>query len=192
MPQSAYLITTVVSSRTLIGLLLLASGVAKMAYRTSFQAALRGFALLPEELLSSVAIALPALECLAGGCLVLAIVLQDSFTRWAAVSAMALFATFAVAIAINLIRGRRDIPCGCFGSRDEDGITWSMVARNGALGAAAFLALPHVEHGRGNSALQTLGAALVGLSVLLAWKLSEAIVRLLAYDDASGASGKGV
>ena len=176
----------------MIGLLLLASGVAKIADRTSFRAALRGFALLPDPLLSSVAVALPGLECLAGGCLVLGIVLEDSLTRWAAVGAMLLFATFGVAIAINLARGRRDISCGCFGSRDEDGITWSMVARNGALCAAAFLAFAHAERTRSNSGLQTLGAVLVGVSVLLAWKLSEAIVRLSAYDDASGVTDKGV
>ncbi|MCS6780159.1 MAG: methylamine utilization protein MauE [Geminicoccaceae bacterium] len=51
--------------------------------------------------------------------------------------AAALLAIFTVAIAVNLLRGRRTIDCGCFRGLIRERLGWSHVARNLLLLAAA-------------------------------------------------------
>ena len=41
-------------------------------------------------------------------------------------------------MAVNLLRGRHDIDCGCGGATHP--LSWGLVARNGVLAAAAVLA----------------------------------------------------
>ena len=62
----------------------------------------------------------------------------------ALVGLAALVSAYAVAIAINLLRGRHDIDCGCGGASHP--LSWGLVARNMVLAAAAILASrPTVE-----------------------------------------------
>jgi thiol-disulfide isomerase/thioredoxin/uncharacterized membrane protein YphA (DoxX/SURF4 family) len=69
----------------------------------------------------------------------LAVALIGSPTAWyAAVGAFALFLLFTVAIAWNLLHGRRPM-CNCFGALQPSAIGWPTVARN--LGLAAIAAL---------------------------------------------------
>jgi len=56
--------------------------------------------------------------------------LLDVSRRLAVISAMALLAAYALAIAINLGRGRRDLACGCGGPDDRRPIAAWMVWRN--------------------------------------------------------------
>ncbi len=49
-----------------------------------------------------------------------------------------LLAIFTVAIAVNLVRGRRTIDCGCFRSLIRERLGWSHIARNLLLLAAAL------------------------------------------------------
>ena len=65
-------------------------------------------------------------------------------TRSAGATAAALlFTAYAAAIALNLIRGRTHIDCGCVGASKRRSIGAWMVWRNGTLAAAAALtALP--------------------------------------------------
>ena len=51
---------------------------------------------------------------------------------------MALLLTYAIAIAINLARGRRDLDCGCAGPNERRPIAAWMVWRN--VGIAILLA----------------------------------------------------
>jgi len=61
----------------------------------------------------------------------------------AGVACAALLGLFAVAMWINIRRGRTEIDCGCFGSRSTQGIAPWMVWRNIVLGACSLaLALP--------------------------------------------------
>lgn len=71
-------------------------------------------------------------------------------------TAAAIFLTFVLAISINLLRGRNEVSCGCFGGR-SDNISWHLVARNLALASLAWLSA-----GR----LLLVPAGLLGLSVL--------------------------
>jgi hypothetical protein len=174
----------VVFSRVLIGAVLFTAGALKLRAPSSFFAAVvAGFQLLPRKLHRPVALALPTVECLVGGLLLAAIVLPDRVIRWASVPASMLFVIFAVAVAINLLRGRRDISCGCFDIRKDEKISWRLVVRNLFLSAFAVLALSEcpVAPAMPDGAYQRMDAALLGLSVLLGWLLSRAILQLRRY-----------
>ena len=58
---------------------------------------------------------------------------------WPDLSGAALLLLFAAAMAINIVRGRRHIDCGCFQSALKQTLNWILVARN--CGLAALLAL---------------------------------------------------
>lgn len=52
---------------------------------------------------------------------------------WGFVGAAALLALYGAAIALNLLRGRRDIDCGCFGPALHVGLGGGLLARNAGL-----------------------------------------------------------
>lgn len=174
----------ILCGRVFVGLLLIASGVLKLLDIDSFADVVKAFALLPGKFVASVARLIPLGECLTGGLLVLAVASPHSGARWAAMAAMALFAVFGGAVAINLMRGRRNIACGCFGAKEGNQLGWFLVVRNCILAMVGYLAfrkLPVYSDHRAAVSGERLGAALVGLSIVLAWQLATAIVRLGAY-----------
>ena len=58
----------------------------------------------------------------------------------AALGGAALLGLYAMAMAITLRRGRRDVDCGCAGPAHRQSVRPALVARNGVLIAAALLA----------------------------------------------------
>lgn len=114
------------------GLVLLTAGATKLGRPESLAQAIQRYDLVPVSVAALAARTLPLSELLLGGLLV---------TGWAVghagMAAGALFLAFAVAIAINLLRGRADIPCGCFGPSEHASLKWSYVARNLLLAACA-------------------------------------------------------
>src|SRR5690348_3458432 len=93
-----------------LGAIFATSGAMKFGDLDLFESAVANYRLLPELLVKPFAWTLPFVECAcAAGMLLPA-------TRPAAAAMLAvLLAIFSAAIAINLVRGRRDIDCGCFG-----------------------------------------------------------------------------
>lgn len=105
------------------------AGLAKtMSYRR-FRSAVAAYELLPAALVPVVARAVPAGEILIAGLLVADVVLPVAVAG--AVGASMLF---AVAMAVNLVRGR-EIDCGCGGGRPRP-ISWRLVLRNVVLAVA--------------------------------------------------------
>ncbi len=111
----------------------------KLSARGRFEAILRDYRLLPEFLVRPVALLMPVVE------LTLALGwMSDLSTRVTALASAALLATYAFAMAINLMRGRVYIDCGCgFGASagEEPALSSSMVARNIILIGLALLPL---------------------------------------------------
>ncbi|MSR01539.1 MAG: methylamine utilization protein MauE [Gemmatimonadetes bacterium] len=116
-----------------LGLLLGAAALHKLREPARFRSALAGYRILPEgalglagivvigtELGSTVLLVLPATRPLGGGL------------------AATLLAGYGAAIALNLLRGRTRIDCGCLGFGTSERIAWWMVGRNGVLAAAAL------------------------------------------------------
>jgi hypothetical protein len=168
-------------ARSLVGLLLIYSGVAKLFEMGTFINVVRAFSLLPHAIASSVARAVPVAECATGSLLLVAVAFPQSVARWSAVVAMLLLVVFSGALSINLMRGRRNISCGCFGARVGDQISWILVARNCILGGVAYLAFQQPSVNRAVILGERVGALLLGLSMLLAWQLATAILQLGEY-----------
>lgn len=136
--------------------LLATAGVAKLREPLAFEGVVGNYRLLPAALVVPFARGLPVVELAAAACLLL-----PATRAPAAVVAALLLLLFAVAMAVNLARGRRDIDCGCHVGLTRQRIGWPLVARNLALAAgAALLAL-------GGPAARPL-AALDGVTVLAA------------------------
>jgi uncharacterized membrane protein YphA (DoxX/SURF4 family) len=110
--------------RIALGAIFLFAGAAKVGHADLFAAEIAGFRLLPQPMIAPLALALPYLEILLGGYLVVGL-----FTRTAAWFAVALLAVFDLAVASAVVRGMT-VSCGCFGPNDTTVTTWAEVARD--------------------------------------------------------------
>ncbi len=121
--------------RFVLASMFLFAGLAKLRQMREFERAVQGYDLLPPRIGHYFAQVLPGLEV--GGSILL--VLGVAIPAVAGVFGL-LLCSFAVAIAVNLARGRQ-IDCGCFSTVAARRITHGLVARNVALAACAgFLA----------------------------------------------------
>ncbi|MFD3444260.1 MauE/DoxX family redox-associated membrane protein [Microbacteriaceae bacterium 4G12] len=129
-------------SATLGGLLLLA-GVSKLRDPNGGLAAVQGYRLIPEVAERFVAVTLPYIEILIGVLLVVGL-----GAPFVPAAAAVLFLVFFAALSINLLRGRRELDCGCFGFAGATGtaprISWFHAGRALvlALVSAALLLIP--------------------------------------------------
>lgn len=121
-------------SRFVIALVLLAAALPKLVDRHEFEWAVANYDLLPDRAVRPVAVWLPRVELAAAVALLLGVAVRIvSFT------AAVLFLGFALAVAINLRRGR-SIDCGCRGSVAPRTIGWHLVLSDIALAGVALLA----------------------------------------------------
>ena len=137
-----------------LGVVLLAAGLAKLRQVSRFAAAVRGYQVVPPRLAGPVAVIVLGGEVLAGLAL-----LSGRGVGVAAPAAGALFAAFAVAVGINLRRGT-SVPCGCFGAADER-VSPRTLVRLGLL-LAATTALIAVQAGADGTPLDVAGLAADG------------------------------
>ena len=108
-PLRAYLPSIV---RLVLAGLFLWAGIAKLADPTRFFGALLGYELpVPESWLRFVAVTLPWLECLCGGCLLLHV-----WPETIRPLTTLLCLVFLVLLSQALLRGL-DVDCGCFGGK---------------------------------------------------------------------------
>ncbi len=124
-----------IALRAGLALLLVAAALHKLRDLAAFRAALAGYRLLPERALGAAAAAFALAELGAAGALVLG--------ERGGEAAACLFALYSCAIGVNLLRGRREIDCGCFGPALRQPLSGALVARNAPLIAlAGVCALP--------------------------------------------------
>jgi len=114
-----------------LALVLFAAAWHKLAEPEVFAGALQAYDLLPVSAVVGVARALPLVEVAIGIAMLVPVTRQGALVALAA-----LLAVYAAAIAVNLIRGRRQIDCGCGG--DAHPLSWGLVVRNAVLAAAAL------------------------------------------------------
>ncbi|HVS75649.1 MAG TPA: MauE/DoxX family redox-associated membrane protein [Steroidobacteraceae bacterium] len=120
-------------------LLFAVAGAHKLSARAAFEETLAGYRLLPAALAGPASLFLPALECL-----IAAALLVPGSRGPAALAGSALLAGYAAAMGINLLRGRRQLDCGCLGPRGGGMISGALVLRNGLMALA--LAVTGVGH----------------------------------------------
>ena len=111
------------------------SAIAKVRDRAGSAKAVREFG-VPAALVPLVAAGLPVAEL---GCAVLLLTADPGATLGAVASAL-LLGVFTVAIAVNLLQGRRP-DCHCFGQLDTGETGWLTVGRNAVLIAIALVPL---------------------------------------------------
>jgi hypothetical protein len=143
-----------------LSLLLISASRHKLRARRRFQASLAAYELLPGSLLPLASGVLPVLELLIGAALLIP-------SCWPAAGpvAAALLSAYAFAMAINLIRGREAIDCGC-GDAPQP-LSLALLARNLVLVTGAILlTIPAVSRQLGTFDFFVIAMAFVGLALL--------------------------
>ena len=116
------------------------AGFHKCQAPAEFATTLRNYKILPEALIRQCVYLLPVAEIMTGVALLI-----PAVARLAAVAAGALLIAYMLAIGVNLLRGRRNIDCGCGGPQQKQTISEWMIARNGLLLFLAALAGASVQ-----------------------------------------------
>lgn len=138
--------------------LFVTAGIRKLRSPEQFSYLLAGYRILPAALVNVGGRAIPAIE------LLVAAALLFSPTRSAGgAMAAGLLVIYAVAIAINLQRGRYQLDCGCGGAHERRPIAKWMVTRNLLLAAPALLLfMPLSSHTWGLYDVLTVGGGVSG------------------------------
>ena len=109
----------------------------KWRERMRFAATLSAYRLLPEPVAVASGYAIPFVETL-----IAALLFVPAARPPAALAGSALLVVYALAIGVNLSRGRRDLDCGCTGPGDRRPIAAWMVWRNTLLAVVLVLTVP--------------------------------------------------
>ena len=158
--------------RGALALLFVVAALHKLRDRDAFRATLDAYALLPSALTAPLARAVPLVELVAALLLVV--------PRAAAVGAsiaVLLLSVYALAMGVNLLRGRRDLDCGCMGPGARSPIGPELLVRNLFLVVAALVAGFAPIHAR---ALVWVDFVTVPLAVAVLAALYAAVERVLA------------
>lgn len=126
--------------RLVLGLVLIWAGWSKVFDMQTFMQDIANYRILPHEFLPLVAITLPAIELVAGVCLILGL-----FMEGALFIATVLFIVFLLAIESAILRGL-DIKCGCFGTTDAEMVGINVLVRDFIL--FLFVIPPWLEKNR--------------------------------------------
>lgn len=119
--------------RVFLALFFATAALSKLGHAEEFYGVVRNFRILPDGLSRVTALALPVVElAVAAGLLIGATAVP------AAIAAAALLAVFGAAIAVNVLRGRTWIDCGCFRGGLKQQVGWALVGRNALMAGAAL------------------------------------------------------
>lgn len=125
----------IITSALVVAVILASAATHKLRSQARFTSQVADYQLLPRVLVRPVARLLPWLE------LAIAFALLAPLSRsFAALGAMALLAGYALAIAVNLWRGRHDIDCGCSGPDQAQPLRPVLLLRNALLVGLALVA----------------------------------------------------
>lgn len=155
-----------------LGALVFATAVAgKVRHRHELAGVVANYRLLPERLAAGAGWIIVGLEALA----VLSLVSGVRLAAGAAL-AIALLCGFALAIGINLARGRREIDCGCFQSGLRQTLSAALVARNLVL--AVILTPVLAGTPTGATALQWIDGLGAGLAAYALYQVLGELISL--------------
>lgn len=175
----------------LLAVLFFSAGVAKIKAVDTLEGVIGNFRLLPKGLVRPIALVLPPVEIA-----ITAALLLPATRAFGAVGAAGLLLVFTIAIAINLVRGRREIDCGCFSSELKQNLSAGLVARNVLLATCAFWLVASASGATAGTAsppwaawlLGTLGAGF-SIVIYLTSSTLSAVSAIAAERRASTRSG---
>lgn len=154
------------------GAIFLSGAWSKWREREIFAQAMEGYELIPSVVVPSASVALIGAEFTIG-----LLLLLTPFARpWPQLAGVALLVVVTAAVAINLLRGRTDISCGCGGAGGEQTLSWALVARNALLA----LLLGGAALGTATRALAWADYAVIVIGGLLLAALYAAASQLIA------------
>ena len=165
---------SVVILPVLIGAVLFFAAVAKLiSGPQSFINILREYRVLPPRLVPIIAWTIIAAEigvgaCLFGGCTASALSLLAAL----------LFGAFGFGVVLNLIRGRTNISCGCFGA-PETRISWWLALRNIGTASCALL-MARISPPR-LSTVDRFGTSLIVLGVVCTYVVFSSLLKLYHF-----------
>ena len=122
------LMAIAVAGRTCVGLIFLVAATQKARHWRILPGVIANYRLLPRWMNWPAAALLPPVEMLVAVGL-----LSAQFKPWPELDATALLLVFAAAMAINVVRGRDHIDCGCGETFLRQTLNRALVARNGVL-----------------------------------------------------------
>jgi hypothetical protein len=157
--------------RSALVLLFLSAAAHKLRAPATFRAQLTAYRLVPERATGAAAAAVVAGELATGFALVL-----PPLRASAGGAALGLLCAYSGAIALNLVRGRRHIDCGCSGAALRQPLSPWLLARNALLAGSAGACLAPT----GERALVWVDSVTVGGGVLVLAALYTASNRMLA------------
>ena len=159
------------------------AAAAKLLHIPSFRKAVEGYELLPKWAEGTVTILIPVLELSACAAL-----LSGKFVAGGASLLLVLLVLFTAAILINLMAGRTEIACGCFGMTQR--ISWFMVFRNLALTIMTTFTIiaSYARHTFTQSRWLSAATVMAGLCTLGAAALINSVSSLQANMRRIGAS----
>lgn len=147
-----------------MALLLCTAALHKATRNVRFRQVLRDYRVVPVSTVHLFAVFVPAVEFFLAVCWLLHIELA-----LAAIATIGLLASYTLAIAVNLLRGRVFIDCGCGFGRSKGGqpISTTLLFRNGLLMSIAALPLMPVTARVLHATDYVVAAAVLVLSLLL-------------------------
>ncbi|MFT8945261.1 MAG: MauE/DoxX family redox-associated membrane protein [Acetobacter aceti] len=160
-----------------VGIMFLVAGVSKLREHDLFLGTLSSYRLLPASFLETAAWGLGAVEVLVG-----LMLLSGIGQGVGGVAAAGLMVTFALAMGINVMRGRTDLSCGCTPGQKGEALSWSLVFRTLACGVPALL--PVVGGEVSSVGIRIEGAA-CGVALWVLWQALR-VLPDLSLSDASG------
>lgn len=111
--------------RYILAVVFLVASLGKIREPGSFIKTVAGYRLLPSFVVRPFGLLLPWIEFALG-----VILLIGWETRLASVATCLLYLMFIGALTINLARGRKDLDCGCFGSKHKHEIDRGLIIRD--------------------------------------------------------------
>jgi Methylamine utilisation protein MauE len=158
--------------RICVGLLLLVASIAKIRNVKKFTQIVRAYDVVGGAVANILGKLVPLSEALAGALLIIGF-----STPLAGASAMFLFSLFGTAMLVSLLRGKRDIPCGCFSLARSSHISPAMVVRNCVLaGISGVITLYSYRAAHSTFFVRKTPD---GLTALQQWEVVVAIVTLI-------------
>jgi hypothetical protein len=150
-----------------VALILLRAALHKVADATRFAGILADYDLVPDRALRPLGFVIPCLE--------LACALALAWGGAQVIGGYAaglLLIGYGVAIAVNLVRGRREIDCGCGGA--PEALSWALVARNLIL--SAMLVPVGLGLGYPTSVSEATASWAIALVAVCCWGAAEQLL----------------
>lgn len=156
-----------------LGLMFAISANAKLRSLDEFVDVIYNYRLLPDFATRFVAYSVTLIESgIAVG------ILFRATRLYSAIAAVVLLTIVSLAMGVNLVRGRHDVGCGCFGPWLKQTISWWLVTRNGLLILMSFACILPALPNRSSNWLDWVTASSAAIVIVLLYLAASSLLSL--------------